>query len=45
MSKEKSKSSAKVKGDARHKRLEEALRQNLAKRKQQARERSKKEDT
>ncbi len=45
MSKEKSKSPAKVKTGTRHKRLEEALRQNLAKRKQQAHGRSKKEDT
>ena len=45
MNKEKSKSSARVKTDARQARLEEALRQNLAKRKAQARKRSKKENT
>ncbi len=45
MNKEKSKSSAQIKTDARQARLEEALRQNLAKRKAQARERSKKENT
>ncbi|GEM_PF-5625005 len=44
MNKEKSKSSAQVKTDARQARLEEALRQNLAKRKAQARERKKNDD-
>ena len=44
MNKEKSKSSAQVKTDARQARLEEALRQNLAKRKAQARERKKNGD-
>ncbi|MCH8347834.1 MAG: hypothetical protein IH901_04975 [Proteobacteria bacterium] len=42
MSTEKTKSPGKLKGDARHKRLEEALRQNLQRRKQQARGRRKK---
>ena len=42
MSTEKSNPAGKVKTDARHKRLEEALRQNLARRKQQTRGRRKK---
>ena len=42
MSTEKTKSPGKVKTDTRRKRLEEALRQNLQRRKQQARGRSKK---
>ncbi len=42
MSTEKLKPAGKLKGDARHKRLEEALRANLQRRKQQARGRRKK---
>jgi len=44
MSKDKSKSGAKPKSDARQKRLEEALRANLQKRKAQSRKRGQKQD-
>ena len=44
MTKDKTKSTGQIKTDARQARLEKALRENLAKRKQQTRGRTKKDD-